>query len=434
MKSNIKIVRITTVPISLKVLLQGQMGYMNEKGMEVLAMSAAGAEVEEVKKYESVQHYSIPFTREITPLIDLYCLLKLVVFFIKHKPTIVHTHTPKAGLLGMLAARIARVPIKVHTIAGLPLMTATGLKRRILTITEKLTYGAADQVLANSNSILNYLVENDLINPAKLNIIGTGSSNGFDEQKFNKENINHETLAEIKTLLNYDSKNFYLLFVGRMVVDKGIVELVEAFEKLHVKHPRLRLVLLGEFEEELSPIPISIKEKIKQHSAIIHIGWGNDVECFLSLANVLVHPSFREGFPNIVLQAAALGCPIMCSEIPGNIDIVKTDKFGYRFSVKNVSAIVQTFEKLYSEYHVALTKAEELKSFVWNNFTRSKIHQQIYLYYIDLLDRAGLINVADWQPAIIETISEPSQQMIANTSKHQGAVINEAAELQEAIL
>ncbi len=182
-----KLIRVTTVPMALKVLLRGQMKYMKESGFEVIMVSADGEELEDVLQYEGCPHHLVHMTRKITPVTDLRSLWEMYRFFKKEKPDIVHSHTPKAGLLAMLAAKMAGVRIRVHTIAGLRFMTSTGLTRRILTRMEKITAGAATHVWPNSHSLLKYVKENRLARDSKLEVIGKGSSNGIDLTRFSKQ-------------------------------------------------------------------------------------------------------------------------------------------------------------------------------------------------------------------------------------------------------
>jgi glycosyltransferase involved in cell wall biosynthesis len=269
-------------------------------------------------------------------------------------------------------------------------MTAKGWRKKILIATEKLTYKAADEVLPNSKSMYNYLLDENLIEASKLKIISEGSSNGFDDERFNPEKILSGKIDEVKRMIEFDTKNFYLLFVGRMVIDKGLVELIESFLYLQSSYPNLKLLLLGEYEDDLSNIPEHIKWQIKTNSNIFHLGWRSDVEIFLSIANVLIHPSHREGFPNIVLQAAAMKCPILCSKIPGNIDIISSNQVGYLFAPQDKKSLINTFENFISDIELATMKAEKLQAYVWQNYPRRKVHEKIYKYYLTKLQEVEL--------------------------------------------
>src|SRR5258706_14576041 len=206
-----KLIRITTAPLSLKYLLLNQMRYMKENGFDVIMVSSEGKEWPDLIENEGCRHRIVYMTRKMTPFTDLKSLWKLYRLFKKEKPDIVHSHTPKAGLLAMLAAKFAGVKIRIHTIAGLRFMTATGMTRRILISMEKLTGLAAVHVWPNSHSLLNYIRQHRLVPVKKLQVIGHGSSNGVDLNRFSVSALKPQKLNEIKRLLNYDEECFYVL-------------------------------------------------------------------------------------------------------------------------------------------------------------------------------------------------------------------------------
>jgi len=382
---NPKLFRITTVPISLKLLLTGQMQYMSKEGFDVTMISAKDQGVKNIELSEEVPHHNVPFTRKLTPLIDLYCLLLLIGYFCKQKPTIVHTHTPKAGLLGMIAARITAVPLRVHTVAGLPLMTAIGWKKKLLIFTEKLTYWGAQHVLPNSNSILLYMNRHKLCNKNKLNIIGFGSTNGIDLNRFSTNSLDQKILKSIKVDIGYNENNIYILAVGRVVKDKGIIELIESFNLLQ-KEPSLstvKLILLGPLENQRKEesLPISILNEIKNNDNIIHIEWSDHVEYFMDIAKILVHASHREGFPNVLLQSGAMGCPIVCSNIPGNIDIVRNNVTGILFEKGNFQDLTDKLYSALSKFSELSQYSNNLKAEIIAKYDRRYIHKQYLDFY-----------------------------------------------------
>lgn len=335
---NKKIIRITTAPMALRYLLSGQMKYIRANGFDVVMISSNGEEREALIEREGCLHIIVPLTRKITPFTDLVCLYRLIKIFRQEKPDIVHTHTPKAGLLGMLAAKITGVKIRIHTVAGLPLMTKIGLKLLLIKKMEKLTYWCANHVWPNSMSLLRYIKAEKLVAEKKLKLIGNGSSNGINIERFDLAKIKIHA-EEIKRNIHYNAENFYLLYVGRIVKDKGIVELITAFKSLKQQYPQLKLILLGKFEMELDPLPHYIYMEIKTNPDIIYVGFTPHVEYYISLAHLFIFPSHREGFPNVLLQAGLLKVPIICSEIVGNIDIVEDDVTGTLFSAGNVEEI-----------------------------------------------------------------------------------------------
>lgn len=380
-----KLIRITTAPISLNVLLPGQMRYMKEKGMEVIIVSSDGPELKTVLEREGCPHHIVPMSRKMSPFSDIKCLWQLYRFFKKEKPDIVHSHTPKAGLLAMLAAKFAGVKIRVHTIAGLRYVTTKGFTRKVLLFMEKLTGRAATNVWPNSFSLKEYIEKNKLVKPSKLEVIGKGSSNGIDLTRYSLSSLNQDKLHEIKKKINYDTQYTYFLSVGRIVHDKGMDELLGAFIKLYDKNSSLRFILVGSFEDEVDPVSDETRKRIMTHPGVIQAGWSNDVEYYMSFAFALVHPSHREGFPNVLLQAGAMMCPIVCSRIDGNVDIVSDN-------VTGLIAAVNDEDNLYFKMQQALNSPEQLKIFtktlrknIEENFDQPMVHKLLYQKYMSLI-------------------------------------------------
>ena len=376
-----KLVRITTVPISLKYLITGQMEYMSSKGFDVVMMSADGQERHEVIANENCEHIVIPLTREITPLKDLRALWILYRQLRSLKPNIVHTHTPKAGIVGMIAAWLARVPVRIHTVAGLPLQTAIGKKRWLLENIEKLTYSFATQVWPNSNSLYNFIVKENFAKPSKLKVIGKGSSNGIDISEFDKKTLDENVLADIKDKIKYSDSNRYLLFVGRVVKDKGIEELVEAFLSIKKKYNNLKLIIVGPVEHKLDPLSVGITQNIENDDDIITTGFSSLVKYYMYLADLFVFPSHREGFPNVPMQAALMDCPVIASRITGNTDIVDDRENGILHTVSDSDSLESSIEFALDHPDDMTRMAAKLKEKVINNFDRRVIQEKILNEY-----------------------------------------------------
>jgi len=380
-----KLLRITTAPISLNVLLPGQMKYMREQGFDVLMVSSDGPELANVLEREGCRHHIIPMTRKMSPFTDLRCLWLLYRLFRKEKPNIVHSHTPKAGLLAMLAAKMAGIKIRVHTIAGLRFVTTKGMSRRILIAMEKLTGMAATHVWPNSGSMKTFIEANRLVTPRKLEVIGWGSSNGVNLARYNPAVLKQEKLNEVKGLVKYDPSLFYFLSVGRLVHDKGMDELLLAFARVNTLHPHTRLILVGAFEDEVDPVSEKARELIKTHPAVIAAGWSNAVEYFMQFANVLVHPSHREGFPNVLMQAGAMGCPIICSSIDGNTDIVRHRETGLLFEVKNEEALFGQMQSAIHEPAALKGMADQLLLQIQTHYDQRVVQSFLHEKYLQLL-------------------------------------------------
>ena len=380
-----KLIRITTVPISLKFLITGQMKYMSEHGFDVTMMSAEGPEIKEVVDREGCPHVIVPLTRQITPIADLRALWILYRKLKSIKPEIVHSHTPKAGLIGMLAAKMAGVPLRLHTVAGLPLEATTGMKRKILLAVEKFTYACCTEVWPNSNSLKNFISQHRLTSESKLRIIGNGSSNGIDTSEFNKDSLDNQILKEIKSTIKYDDQNTYLLFVGRMVRDKGVEELITMFKKLKAEHERLKLILVGPLEAHLDPLSRETLQFIESDEDVIATGFSNQVKYFMYLADLFIFPSHREGFPNVPMQAGLMDCPVVASRITGNVDIIKDPIDGLLHEKSNVGDLYKKVDDSLRNRKESQIRAKNLKEKIVSKFERSILHEKILLEYKRLL-------------------------------------------------
>lgn len=372
--------------MALRYLLPGQMHFMAANGFDVLMISADGKELAEVIEREQCRHIIVPMTRKVTPWQDLKCLFQLIKIFRKEKPDIVHTHTPKAGLLGMLAAKICGVKIRIHTVAGLPLMVEKGFKYRLLKFIEKLTYAAAKQVWPNSNSLMQFIINNKLCKTPKLKIIAKGSTNGINIDRFNKEALNEIIVTDIKEQVNYSPNKIYLLCIGRLVVDKGIAELVHAFTQLQKSNDNLMLILVGEYESALDPLPAETLHEIEINPSILHINWTNQVEYYMALADFFVFPSHREGFPNVLLQAGAMGLPVICSHITGNIDIVTNNETGLIFDKDNEQQMCKLLQYALAHPQHMQTMANKLQKDIKENYRQENIWQNMLQAYKTLVN------------------------------------------------
>jgi glycosyltransferase involved in cell wall biosynthesis len=380
-----KLIRVTTSPLALKYLLTGQMNFMKNHGFEVVMISADGPERDSIIKEEECRHVIVPFTRKITPFHDLLCLFKLINILRKEKADIIHSHTPKAGLIAMMAGKFCGIKIRIHTVAGLPLMVEKGIKFRILKLVEKLTYSYATHVWPNSQSLLKYIIKKKLTSEKKLSIILQGTSNGINLLNFNREKLRQEKLKEIKESMNYSDEFTYLLFVGRVVYDKGIPELISVFEKLRKRNSRLKLIIIGRYEKDLDPLPSFTLDKIENNPNIRHIVWTDNVEYYMNIVNFFVFPSHREGFPNVLLQAGAMGLPIVCSNVPGNIDLIDHHKTGFLFECSNENSMMKSLEDAINNPHKANEYSAKLKDQVYDFYDRKSVQQAILKRYCQLL-------------------------------------------------
>ncbi len=329
---------------------------MTEQGFEVIAVSSGGKELDEVAKREGIKTIALELTRTISPLKDLVSLWKFYRLCKKEKPQIVHSHTPKAGIIAMLGAKLAGVPIRLHTVAGLPLMEASGIKRKVLDFVEKLTYTCATKVYPNSQGLYDFILKNKFCAQKKLKVIGQGSSNGIDTNYFSPTQVSEQQKIQLKQDLNLSESDFVFVFVGRLVSDKGINELVQAFQtmtndKLRIENSsfeirNLKLLLVGPLESELDPLQTETLKAIAENPNIISVGFQKDVRPYFAIADCLVFPSYREGFPNVVMQAGAMALPSIVSNINGCNEIIVEGKNGMIIPVKDTKAIAHAMQEL----------------------------------------------------------------------------------------
>ena len=384
-----KLIRITTVPISFKVLLKGQLRFMASNGFDVKGVSSEGEELKEVRKNEGIVMEAINMSRKITPFQDLKSLWEMWNFLRKEKPQIVHTHTPKAGIIGMLAARLAGVPYRLHTVAGLPLMEATGIKRKILNFVEKLTYSSATRVYPNSKGLYDFILQNNFTQSNKLKIIANGSSNGINTTFFNPEQVTETERVTLREKLNIQPDDFVFVFVGRIVSDKGINELIKAFSELKTAENNeltgIKLLLVGGLESDLDPLNPETLAEINQNKDIISAGFQQDVRPFFAISDALAFPSYREGFPNVVMQAGAMGLPSIVSDINGCNEIIVEGENGLIIPPKNVEKLKEKMLTLARDKNLYIKLKENSRRMIENRYEQSVVWNALLEEYEGLL-------------------------------------------------
>ena len=384
-----KLIRITTVPISFKVLLKGQLRFMASNGFDVKGVSSEGEELREVRENEGIVMEAINMSRKITPFQDLKSLWEMWNFLRKEKPQIVHTHTPKAGIIGMLAARLAGVPHRLHTVAGLPLMEATGTKRKILNFVEKLTYSSATRVYPNSKGLYDFILQNNFTQSNKLKIIGNGSSNGINTTFFSSEQVTETERVTLREKLNIQPDDFVFVFVGRIVSDKGINELIKAFSELQAAGNNeligIKLLLVGGLESDLDPLNPETLAEINQNRDIISVGFQQDVRPFFAISDALIFPSYREGFPNVVMQAGAMGLPSIVSDINGCNEIIVEGENGLIIPPKNVEKLKEKMLTLAKDKNLYIKLKENSRRMIENRYEQSVVWKALLEEYEGLL-------------------------------------------------
>ena len=367
-----KIIRASTISLSV-IFVEGMLPEMM-KQYEVVLLSSPGHELDEVEEKYGVRGIRIPMERHIAPKQDLVSLWKLIKTFRREKPRMVHSMTPKAGLLCMMAAWIARVPVRVHTFTGSVFPTAIGLKRRILMFTDWLTCACATHVIPEGKGVMADL-RNNGITKKPMKVLGDGSVKGIDLKRFHgKRNADR-------------SEKFTFLFVGRVVRDKGINELVEAFVRLNENFPQTRLVLVGTVEDELDPVSDKTLEAIKNNPDIESFGWttGDALVDFYAAADCYVFPSYREGFPNTVLEAGAMGLPCIVTDINGSREIIEEGRNGVVIPPRDSSALYQAMEHMITDTDARERMAANARESIASRFDQDFVRQYLLNFYDEIL-------------------------------------------------
>ncbi|EFK35845.1 glycosyltransferase family 4 protein [Chryseobacterium gleum] len=354
---------------------------------DVIGVSSPGKELEEVKNDEGIEIRAIDMSRKITPIKDIKSLWNTYKLLKKEKPQIVHTHTPKAGIVGMLAARMAGVPHRLHTVAGLPLMEVKGVKRQVLDFVEKLTYASATKIYPNSKGLSDYIIQHKYTDKYKLRVIGNGSSNGIDTSFFSPLQVSEDQKMLLKKELKIEDSDFVFVFVGRLVGDKGINELIKAFSAFNKNEneQHSKLLLVGPLEQDLDPLSPDTLKEIETNRDIISVGFQKDVRPYFAISDALVFPSYREGFPNVVMQAGAMELPSIVSDINGCNEIIIENQNGVIIPVKDSERLQKEMEKMISDrdYYEALKK--NARPMIEDRFEQSVIWNAILTEYNKLI-------------------------------------------------
>ena len=338
-----KLFRISAVSGSLAVLLKGQLRFMNEF-YDVTGIASEGTSHQVIRDNEGVRTIPVRINRKINVIEDIVSLYTLYTLFKKEKPFIVHSLTPKAGLLSMIAAYLARVPHRMHTFTGLIFPTQTGIMKKILIFFDKVICYCATNVYPEGQGVKNDLIKYG-ITKKPLKVIGNGNVNGIDLSHFDPNLYPLEKQAEIRSLWGLKNSDFVFTFIGRIVFDKGIVEMVTAFTEVRKTRANVKLLLVGPREEALDPLPHHISKEIEDNPDIVTTGWQQDVRPFFAITNIFVFPSYREGFPNVVLQVGAMGRYSIVTDINGSNEIIEEGLNGTIIPVKDTVALTEAMLK-----------------------------------------------------------------------------------------
>lgn len=318
-----RLVLAVTHPMTARYLLRGQAGFLGQQGFDVCVVASPGADLIDFQDCESASVVATPMRRRIHPLADLQALFRLTRILRRLRPDLVNASTPKAGVLGMLAAWLARVPVRVYMLRGLPLETSSGVKRALLLWIERAAAAVAHRVVLVSPSLRNRCLELGITRPDKALVIAHGSSNGVDTERFRPTAERRAAGASLRRRLNIPANAPVIGFVGRFTRDKGVSDLATAFfDHILVGAPEAHLLLVGDFEAD-DPVAASTRLRLEDDPRVTLTGWVPDTAPYYAAMDLLAIPSYREGFPNAPLEAAASELPTVGYQAVGTVDAVE---------------------------------------------------------------------------------------------------------------
>lgn len=340
----------------------------------MIAVSSPGKELESLRE-EGFHCVAVPMERHISVYKDLRSLLLMIRVLRKEKPQMIHSMTPKAGLVSMLAGWLTGVPVRVHTFTGLVWPTSTGFRRKLLMFTDRLTCACATHIIPEGKGVMNDLI-NGHITRKPMSVLGYGNVRGVDMARFNHHRFTKD-----------DHSIFRFLFIGRIVGDKGINELVDAFFRLNQEFPDTELSLVGTFESELDSLTPETMNSIKGNSSILVREWivGDELVMEYAVADCYVHPSYREGFPNTVLEAGAMGLPCIVTNINGSNEIIEDGKNGIIVPVKDADALYEAMKRILIDKEMRGQMAASARAVIAERFDMNYVQECLMTYYKELL-------------------------------------------------
>jgi glycosyltransferase involved in cell wall biosynthesis len=383
-----RVLHVVTSHLSTR-LMRGQLRYLSARGFDVFLASSPGRDLEATSNLEQVKGIPVPMVRENSPLRDLYSIYRLYSLMRRIRPAITNVSTPKAGLLGGLAAWLSRVPCRIYTLRGLRWETASGAKRLVLMMADWIACHCAHRVVCVSQSVRNTAVAYGVVDPDRTSVFGAGSSNGVDPARFEPTEERLRRAIEIRKKLGIMPGAPVVGFVGRLTRDKGISELYEAHKSLRKEFPSLKLLLLGDYEAG-DPLPGQLQRVIASDPSVICRGFVDEVSDFYHVFDILAFPSYREGFPNVVLEAQAAGRAVVAARATGTVDAIADGDTGVLVPIADIRAMAEALGNLLRNPVLAVRMGVAGRARVAHDFSPEKIWRALTEEYLQLLRIKGL--------------------------------------------
>lgn len=376
-----KLVRVTTADISLLGLLGGQLGFLNRE-FEVVGLAADTGCLDTVARNEGIRVIDVPMRRDISLWSDLRSLFTMIRVLRKERPFIVHSNTPKGSLLSMVAGKLVGVPNRLYTVTGLRYQGESGTKRKLLMLMERITCFCATRVIPEGEGVKKTL-RADRITGKPLNVIHNGNISGIDTSFFSPAAVG-KTRKELREELGFEDDDFVFVFVGRIVKDKGMNELADAMRCLKRTDSRCKLLLVGPFESDLDSLAEGNEEFFRTDESIKYVGFQSDVRPFLLAADALVFPSYREGFPNVVMQAGAMGLPSIVTDINGCNEIIQEGLNGRIIPPRDEAALESVMRWFMDNPEAVSSMAAHARYMIQSRYEREDVWNALLEMYRSL--------------------------------------------------
>lgn len=387
MKSLLRVIQTFTVPVSLG-FIEGQVSYWKEKGLAVQIVCADGEALPVFARKHGVTYHVVSFKRAITPFHDLICLWQTYRLFRRVKPAIVHGNTPKAGLISMLAARLAGVTVRVYEIHGFPFESRRRLSRWLLISMERLSCRASTHVLAVSDSLRKQAIRLEIAKAEKLTVPHHGSCNGVESlSKFNPSKLDARKLRQLKEELNLNGT--VIGFVGRLTRDKGVVELASAWQLLREEYPNVTLLLIGSSELESFPGKEVVDEMLRDPQ-VRQIGFVSEMAYYYALLDFMLLPTYREGLPNVLLEAGAMEVAAIASRVTGTVDALVEDETGLFCDAYSAESLARQMRVYLDNPDLVRQHGQNARRWVLRDFNPVDVWNAKFAVYQRALQSAGL--------------------------------------------
>lgn len=373
-----KFIIITTVPNSL-YFFSGQIQTLKNI-FDVEVVSSSGKLLDNFCENEEVIGHKVEIKREISLVNDLKSLFSMFYIFYKNRPDYIHGNTPKAGLISMLSGWLARVPKRIYYVHGLRYQGERGLNRKILRLMEQVSCAFSTDIFCVSDGVRNAMYA-DLITKKKLHLIGSGGVNGVNLTYFQKNSVD---IINIREKYNIKNGDFVFGYIGRLVRDKGICELVTSFLEINKTYKETKLLLVGPYEDILDPLDPWVKREIESNHNILKLGYQNDVRAFYKAMNVFVFPSYREGFGVSLIEALSMELPVIATDIIGCNDIIQNNINGVLVPKKSIVKLISAMQCLMLDKEKSLALGIKGREIVSTKYDQNKVWKKSLNAYRNL--------------------------------------------------